>query len=177
MYRGAVGDGASAKALDASAPMTILLLAAFIVQHILSHVWSRLAAFISLRVTVPFIRGEPLHTPLEFLVPHSFKKSSQSYTIWHGWNGANWHITWKNRGYNLKYDTHHWTAIPPRIWKQSIQRYSWNWYQYTRWLSLSAFNLKIIYRSAIVYSLSTAISQPHQQEFHASAQHCLSPSH
>ena len=69
--RGASGGGDSAEALDSSAPTTILFLEALSAQNILAHVWSMLAVYVYPRVTVPFILGDPLQKPLDFLVPSS----------------------------------------------------------------------------------------------------------
>ena len=71
-YRGALGVNASVKALEASAPTTILPRFADINQNIFDDVWSRLAAYVLPSYTVPCMRGEPLHGEWAFLVPSSF---------------------------------------------------------------------------------------------------------
>ena len=56
-YKGANGGGASAKALDTSAPITIMFFSAAVAQKILDAVWSKEAAYVSPSVTVPLILG------------------------------------------------------------------------------------------------------------------------
>ena len=67
-----MGAGASTKALDASAPITIWPLSADKTHISLDDVWSRMVAYVSPRVIVPCIHDEPLHGDQALLVPLSF---------------------------------------------------------------------------------------------------------
>ncbi len=71
---GTFGAGASAKALDASAPMVMELYNDVTAQKILEPVWSSDPAYVSASVTDPVILFEPLQTQQAFLVPQSFIK-------------------------------------------------------------------------------------------------------
>ena len=68
-YRGALGAGTSAKALVASAPITIEFVMDARLQNRRAPDCSRAAAYVWSRVTVPFCLGLPLQTQRAFLVP------------------------------------------------------------------------------------------------------------
>lgn len=72
MKKGVFSSGASVNALDVSAPIIICHLVAVMAQNIFDAVWSRIAVYVSPRVTVSCIRSDPLHRARAFLVPLSF---------------------------------------------------------------------------------------------------------
>lgn len=72
-YSGAFGGGASANALEMSAPTTISPCFAAIAQNNRSLGASSALAYVWLSVIVLFCLGLPLHTIRLFLVPHGFR--------------------------------------------------------------------------------------------------------
>ena len=77
IYSWTLGAGASTNVLEASISTTIFHKAVLSAYNILAHVWSRLAVYVSPKVTVPFIRDDPLHTPCAFLVLQPLTRYSQ----------------------------------------------------------------------------------------------------